>query len=167
MNEIVLYGADWCPDCRRAKSFLDESGVEFDYRDTELDEAAVQTVEELTDGKRVIPTLQILGRTYVNPDNATLATVLGINPQGRVVLYGADWCPDCRRAKSYLNDNDIKFQHIDVDEHDWATAEIETINDGKRTIPTILVGDTWYVNPDNATRQGRTRYRAREFDETL
>jgi thioredoxin reductase (NADPH) len=30
MNEIVLYGADWCPDCRRAKSFLDESGVEFD-----------------------------------------------------------------------------------------------------------------------------------------
>ena len=151
MNEIVLYGADWCPDCRRAKSFLDESGVEFDYRDTELDEAAVQTVEELTDGKRVIPTLQILGRTYVNPDNATLATVLGINPQGRVVLYGADWCPDCRRAKNYLNDNDIKFQHIDVDEHDWATAEIETINDGKRTIPTILVGDTWYVNPDNAT----------------
>jgi glutaredoxin len=83
MNEIVLYGADWCPDCRRAKSFLDESGVAFDYRDTELDEAAVEMVEELTGGKRVIPTLQILGRTYVNPDNATLAVALGINPQGR------------------------------------------------------------------------------------
>jgi thioredoxin reductase (NADPH) len=111
----------------------------------------IRVYQELTGGKRVIPTLQILGRTYVNPDNATLAVALGINPQGRVVLYGADWCPDCRRAKSYLNDNDIKFQYIDVEEHDWATGEIERINDGKRTIPTILVGDTWYVNPDNAT----------------
>ena len=73
------------------------------------------------------------------------AVALGINPQGRVILYGADWCPDCRRAKSYRGDNDIKFQYIDVDEHDWATAEIESINDGKRTIPTILVGETWHV----------------------
>lgn len=151
MNEIVMYGADWCPDCRRAKSFLEENGVEFDYHDTELDEAAVATVERLNDGKRVIPTIQILGRTYVNPDNATLAVALGINPQGRVILFGADWCPHCRRAKSYLDDNDIKYQYIDVDKHDWAIAEVESINDGARTIPTILVGETWYVNPDNAT----------------
>ena len=40
-----MYGADWCPDCRRAKSFLEENGIEYDYRDTELDEAAVETVE--------------------------------------------------------------------------------------------------------------------------
>ncbi|MDH3755788.1 MAG: FAD-dependent oxidoreductase [Acidimicrobiia bacterium] len=151
VNEIILFGADWCPDCRRAKAFLDENDVDFVYRDTELDESAVETVEELTGGQRVIPTIQILGRTYVNPDNVALALALGINPQARVVLYGADWCPDCRRAKAYLGDNGIKYQYIDVDEHDWATAEIEAINDGKRTIPTILVGDTWYVNPDNAT----------------
>ena len=151
MNEIVLYGADWCPDCRRAKAFLEENGVDFVYRDTELDASAVTTVEELTGGQRVIPTIQILGRTYVNPDTVTLAVALGINPQGRVVLYGADWCPDCRRAKAYLGDNDIKFQYIDVDEHDWATAEIEAVNDGKRTIPTILIGETWHVNPDNPT----------------
>jgi len=151
VNEIVMYGADWCPDCRRAKSFLAEHGIEYEYRDTELDESAVEIVERLNNGKRVIPTFEILGRTYTNPDNNTLASALGINPAGRVIMYGADWCPDCRRAKSFLTDNHIRFQFIDIDELEWATRVVESINNGKRTIPTILIDDTPYTNPDNPT----------------
>jgi len=151
VNEIVMYGAEWCPDCRRAKSFLEENGIEYEYRDTELDQGAVETVERLNDGKRIIPTFDILGHTYSNPDNATLASVLGINPAGRVIMYGADWCPDCRRAKSFLNDNHIKFQYIEVDKLEWAAKAVEQINNGKRTIPTILIDGTPYANPDNRT----------------
>ena len=151
MNEIVMYGADWCPDCRRAKSFLEENGVQYEYRDTELDEAAVQMVEQLNQGKRVIPTFEILGKTYANPDNATLASALGLNPAGRVVMYGADWCPDCRRAKSFLRDNHVNFQFIDVDQWEWATEAVQEINGGRRTIPTILIDGKSYTNPDNPT----------------
>lgn len=151
MNEIIMYGAEWCPDCRRAKSFLEENGVEYEYRDTELDQGAVETVERLNNGKRIIPTFEILGHTYSNPDNATLASVLGINPTGRVIMYGADWCPDCRRAKSFLNDNHIKFQYIEIDKLEWAVKAVEQINNGKRTIPTILIDGTPYANPDNPT----------------
>ncbi len=157
MNEIVMYGADWCPDCRRAKSFLEENGIEYEYRDTELDESAVEIVEKLNNGKRVIPTFVILGRTYTNPDNPTLALALGINPAGRVIMYGADWCPDCRRAKSFLNDNHIKFQYIEVDQLEWAAREVESINNGKRTIPTILIDDKPYTNPDNPTLRDALR----------
>ena len=71
MNEIIMYGADWCPDCRRAKSFLAEHGIEYEYHDTELDESAVEIVERLNNGKRVIPTFEILGQTHTNPDNNT------------------------------------------------------------------------------------------------
>jgi thioredoxin reductase (NADPH) len=151
VNEIVMYGATWCPDCQRAKSFLKEHGIDYEYRDTELDESAVETVERLNDGKRIIPTFEILGHSYTNPDNATLASVLGINPAGRVIMYGADWCPDCRRAKSFLNDSHINCQFIEIDKHEWATQMVESINNGKRTIPTILIDDTPYRNPDNAT----------------
>lgn len=151
MNEIVMYGADWCPDCQRAKAFLEEHGVEYQYHDTALDEAAVDVVEKLNNGKRVIPTFEILGRSYANPDNATLASILGLNPAGRVIMYGADWCPDCRRAKSFLVDNHIKFQYIEVDKLEWAAQAVETINNGKRTIPTILIDGTPYTNPDNPT----------------
>jgi thioredoxin reductase (NADPH) len=68
-----------------------------------------------------------------------------------VKLFGADWCPDCHRAKGYLRDNGIHFQYVDVDFHDWATQKVESINKGKRIIPTILINGKPYSNPDNAT----------------
>ena len=109
MNEILLYGADWCPDCRRAKSYLKENNIEFTFIDVDLDKAATSKVEEINNGKRIIPTVIINKKPYTNPDNSMLASILGINDTGRVLLYGADWCPDCRRAKSFLRDNGVNF----------------------------------------------------------
>jgi len=45
-----------------------------------------------------------------------------------IVMYGADWCPDCRRAKVFLRENDIDFSFIDVDLDKEATARVEAIN---------------------------------------
>lgn len=149
-KELKLYGADWCPDCRRAKAFLKENNVNYEFIDVDLDESATKKVEKINNGKRIIPTIIHNGKPYTNPDNAILASVLGINEQGRVVLYGADWCPDCRRAKAYLSDNKINYEFVDVDEHDWATQLVEEINKGKRIIPTILIDDVPHTNPDNA-----------------
>ncbi len=149
MDNILLYGADWCPDCRRAKAYLKENNIEFTFIDVDLDKEATAKVEAINNGKRIIPTLMIKGKSYTNPDNVDLAVVLGINEAGRVQLFGADWCPDCRRAKSFLRDNGINFDFIDVDLHDWATAKVEEINNGKRIIPTILIDNVPYTNPDN------------------
>ena len=147
MNSITFYGADWCPDCRRAKKYLQENNINYDFVDVDLDQQATQLVESINKGKRIIPTLLINGKSHTNPDNSELATVLGINKAGRVVLYGADWCPDCRRAKSYLQNNGINFQFIDVDKHEWATDLVEKINKGKRIIPTIPVSYTHLTLP--------------------
>ncbi|MFY0605884.1 MAG: FAD-dependent oxidoreductase [Cyclobacteriaceae bacterium] len=150
-NTITLYGADWCPDCRRAKSFLKENNIEYTFVDVDLEESATKKVEEINHGKRIIPTIIINNKSYTNPDNATIQSVLGLNEAGTVVLFGADWCPDCRRAKAHLADNKINFQFIDVDEHEWATEKVEAINNGKRIIPTILIDNVPHTNPDNAT----------------
>lgn len=144
-----MYGADWCPDCRRAKSYLEASGIDFDYHDIELDQAAVRRVEEINAGKRILPTIEILGRSYANPDNPQLACLLGINPFGRVVLYGAHWCPDCRRAQAYLDQQNVVYQFIDIEQHDWAVDLVESFNGGKRIIPTVLVDGVPHANPDN------------------
>ena len=151
MNTLRLYGADWCPDCRRAKAYLKENNIPFDFIDVDLDESATRLVETINNGKRIIPTIDLNGTTYTNPNNAELADALGINDAGVVQLFGADWCPDCRRAKSYLADNGVNFQFIDVDEHEWATDAVEKINNGKRIIPTILIDGKPHTNPDNAT----------------
>jgi thioredoxin reductase (NADPH) len=149
MRKIELYGADWCPDCRRAKSFLTDNNIEFTFIDVDLDKNATEKVEKINNGKRIIPTVIINDKPFTNPNNVELSAVLGINEAGRVQLFGADWCPDCRRAKNFLRDNAINFEFIDVDANDWATAKVEEINNGKRIIPTILIDDITHTNPDN------------------
>lgn len=150
MIDITMYGAEWCPDCSRAKAFLQENRIDFTFINLDLDEAATAEVERVNQGKRIIPTFIIGDQTYTNPDNAVLASVLGINDVGRIVLYGADWCPDCRRAKAYLQDNGINYQFIDIEQYDWAIETVEQINGGKRSIPTLQIDGVAYTNPDNA-----------------
>lgn len=150
MIEIKMYGADWCPDCRRAKSYLDKHKVDYEFIDVDMDADATAKVEEINGGKRIIPTIIIDGKSYANPDNSLLASLLGINSNGRIFFYGADWCPDCRRAKSYLQSNGINYQFIDIDTHDWAVEKIEEINNGKRIIPTLVFNGETYTNPSNS-----------------
>ncbi len=150
MIQIQMYGADWCPDCRRAKSFLNDNNIIYDFIDVDLDEEATKRVESINNGKRIIPTVIINGKSYTNPTNAELASVLGINEEYRIVVYGADWCPDCRKSKAFLQDNKINFQYIVIDENEWAIPIITKMNNGKRRIPTIVINDeTILVEPEN------------------
>lgn len=150
MIQIQLYGADWCPDCRRAKAYLKEHNISYEFIDVDLDEAATKKVESINNGKRIIPTIIINGKSYTNPNNDQLAAVLGINEGYRIILYGADWCPDCRKSKAFLNDNEINYQFIDTEENAWAIPIITKLNNGKRRIPTIIINDdTVLVEPSN------------------
>ena len=151
MSTIKLYGADWCPDCQRAKSYLKKNNIDFNFIDVDLDQSATQLVETINNGKRIIPTVIIEGKSYTNPDNNVLASALGLNAQGRITFYGADWCPDCKRAKAYLQNNGINYQFVDVDAVPEAASLVELINEGKRIIPTLVIDGTPYTNPDNAT----------------
>ena len=150
MNQIQFFGADWCPDCRRAKAYLRENDIPFEFVDVDLDESATRRVESINNGKRIIPTLIINGKSYTNPNNDQLAAVLGINDGYRIVLYGADWCPDCRKSKAFLTDNKINFHFIDTELNEWAIPLITKLNNGKRRIPTIVINDdTVLVEPSN------------------
>ncbi len=76
---ITLYGAHWCPDCRRSKQFLGEHQVPYIWVDIEQDRAAEQFVIEKNAGKRIIPTIVFEdGSFLVEPSNAELAAKLGL-----------------------------------------------------------------------------------------
>lgn len=34
-DRILMFGADWCIDCRRSKALLEREGIEYDYVDLE------------------------------------------------------------------------------------------------------------------------------------
>ncbi len=152
MEKITMYGADWCPDCRRAKAFLSDNNISYDYIDVDLDESATKRVENINKGKRIIPTLIINGKSLTNPDNAKLSKALGINDDYRIIMYGADWCPDCRKSKAFLTDNKINFQYVEIDkeENAWAIPMIKELNNGKQKIPTVVINeDTVLIEPEN------------------
>ena len=77
--EITVYGAHWCPDCRRSKQFLGEHQIPYNWVDIELDKKAEEFVIEKNDGKRIIPTITFADDSFlVEPSNAELAAKLGL-----------------------------------------------------------------------------------------
>jgi len=55
-----------------------------------------------------------------------------------ITMYGADWCPDCRRAKTYFNKHKIEYENVDVDSVPEADSFVKKLNNGMRIIPTIV-----------------------------
>ncbi len=83
MTKIVVYGADWCPDCVRSKRLLDEHSVDYEYKDIQTDPDMAQEVIDLNIGagfgpKRRIPTIVIDAAVLSVPSNDELAAALGI-----------------------------------------------------------------------------------------
>jgi thioredoxin reductase (NADPH) len=80
---------------------------------------------------------------------------------GEIVVYGANWCPDCRRAKEFLGSHRIAYRWVDLEENPDQVAEVEGRNNGKRVIPTIVFPDgTFVTEPSNdelADRLGLSR----------
>ena len=64
--------------------------------------------------------------------------------QDKITMYGASWCPDCRRTKDFLEKNQVDFEYINVDVSPEASAIVEGINNGKRIIPTLIINEQPY-----------------------
>ena len=88
MAEIQLYGASWCPDCRRAKKFLADQRVPFDWHDIDGDEEGIRLVEDRNGGKRIIPTIVFGdGSHLAEPTNEELAEKLGLARSAMMHVY--------------------------------------------------------------------------------
>lgn len=81
MSNVIMYTTSWCPDCRRAKTFMQARGIEFREVNIETDDAAEDVVLEANKGKRKVPTFEVAGRYFAcSPFNAAqLAHELGIS----------------------------------------------------------------------------------------
>ncbi len=85
---ITLYGAQWCPDCRRSKAFLAEQRIPFHYVDLELHPDENETVQRYNDGKRIIPTIVFPdGSHLAEPSDGELAEKLGLRRDAGMSVY--------------------------------------------------------------------------------
>ena len=79
MDRITVYGAPWCPDCRRSKGFLNEQRIDYAWVDIDQDAEGRAYVERLQGGGRTIPTIVFPdGSVLLEPSNTELAAKLGL-----------------------------------------------------------------------------------------
>ncbi len=51
-------------------------------------------------------------------------------------IYTTSWCPDCHMAKRVLEEKNIEFDEIDIEDNPEAVETIITAR-GKRVVPTL------------------------------
>ena len=86
--KVTVYGAPWCPDCKRAKQFLGEQRLPYNWVDIDQDEEGRRYVQQANDGKQIIPTILFEdGSILVEPSNAQMAAKLRISPKAKREFY--------------------------------------------------------------------------------
>jgi thioredoxin reductase (NADPH) len=87
-TNLTVYGATWCSDCKRAKKFLGEQRVHYDWVDVEQDADGLALVERINNGKRIIPTIVFADDSnLIEPSNAELAAKLGLQTRAKMDYY--------------------------------------------------------------------------------
>lgn len=98
--EITVYGAHWCPDCRRSNQFLGEHQIPYNWVDIEEASNAEQFVIKKNNGKRIIPTIVFTDETFlVEPTNADLASKLGLRTKASRRRSGYEHQTGCKRRR--------------------------------------------------------------------
>jgi len=89
MDDLIrVYGASWCPDCRRAKRFLGDQRVPFEWHDIEVDPDGVRIVQERNNGNNIIPTIIFPDDSHLaEPSNEELAEKIGLERMAMMHVY--------------------------------------------------------------------------------
>lgn len=78
-----------------------------------------------------------------------------LNP-AQIVMYSVEWCPDCRRAKFFFKRKNIEVLEVDVNSDKKAEAFVKELNNGFRSVPTIIFPDgSKMVEPSGADLEAR------------
>jgi glutaredoxin len=60
--------------------------------------------------------------------------------QVKVTLYSTRQCPNCRHAKTFLQNNKVRFIEFDIEKNQRAFKEFQRL--GARGVPVIMIGNT-------------------------
>jgi glutaredoxin len=118
----------------RAIFVIDKSGViryvDVHAIDHQPDNDVLFKVLEQVSGKRLVEN--------VSPGIAGAAPATG-EPKGDVIMYCTPWCPGCRRARVYFQENGIDFVEVDITRDRAAAQRVRGWANGNETTPTFNI----------------------------
>jgi thioredoxin reductase (NADPH) len=85
---LTVYGAPWCPHCKRVKKFLAAHRVRYANIDIDTEPGAIDRLKQLQDGGQIIPTVVYADGTHeVNPSDEALARRIGLTLEAHRTAY--------------------------------------------------------------------------------
>ncbi len=60
--------------------------------------------------------------------------------QPAVTVYVSDWCPYCQRARGLLQQKQVVFNEVNIEEDEKSREEM-IARSNRRTVPQIFIGD--------------------------
>lgn len=64
-----------------------------------------------------------------------------VGQSNNIKFYATQWCGDCRRAFFYFKRKNIAIDYIDIDESPEGETFVKSVNNGNRSVPTIVFPD--------------------------
>jgi len=59
----------------------------------------------------------------------------------KIKVYGTLWCGDTQRARRFLESEGVEYEWVDISTDIEAARYVEQVNDGQRSVPTIVFPD--------------------------
>jgi glutaredoxin len=88
-------------------------------------------------------------RTAVNINQVSIEVPqASVEPEGDVIMYCTPWCPACRRARAYFQENGVKFVEIDITRDRAAAQRVRGWANGNETTPTFNIKGAIIVDFD-------------------
>ncbi len=76
---------------------------------------------------------------------------LRVDTKRDVLIYVTSWCGSCRTTQRWLDQRAIAYHTIDIDEDGEGAAVVMRLNQGNRSVPTILInGEHILTEPSRA-----------------
>jgi mycoredoxin len=60
---------------------------------------------------------------------------------GTVTMFTTRWCGYCTRLKGQMDRAGIAFTEVNIEDHPDGAAFVTKVNEGNRTVPTLLFPD--------------------------
>ncbi|MGO1203754.1 glutaredoxin domain-containing protein, partial [Cellulosimicrobium funkei] len=70
-----------------------------------------------------------------------MSTAPTLPDAGSIVMYSTTWCGYCRRLKTQLDAEGIGYTEVNIEETPGTAEFVESVNDGNRTVPTVVFPD--------------------------
>jgi glutaredoxin len=62
-----------------------------------------------------------------------------------LTVYGTTWCCDCRRVKQFLQERQVAFREVNIDNSPDAEELVLRVNNGRRKVPTLEIDGRYFA----------------------